>query len=96
MVSGILADWKTVPASRETERLQRLHSKRRRAQTAAAAGDAGGAVEAAGPADATQRGLAPGFGAAAVEEGREAEAFLELDLVLGPEGAGGGIRWIYQ
>ena len=54
-----------------------------RAQAAEAVRAAGGAGEAAGPADADERVLALRFGAVAIKEGGEAEAFLELDLVLG-------------
>ena len=57
-------------------------------QAAEAGGAAGDAEEAVGPADADRRLLALGVGAVEVEEGSEAEAFLELDLVLGPEGGG--------
>ena len=61
-------------------------------QAAEARGTTDGAVEAVGSADADQCLLALGFGAVAVEEGLEAEAFLKLDLVLGYEVAGGSLQ----
>ena len=48
---------------------------------------AGRAAESVGPAHLEERLLALGFGAVEGEEGGKAEAFLELDLVLGHETA---------
>ena len=85
MLSGSLVAWKTVPASRESWRLQWLHWKVARAggEAAEAGAAAAGAVEAVGPAGGEEGLLALRLGAVVLEELGQAEAFLELDFVLG-------------